>query len=419
MVNSRRVTAGERLRTAWRRTLFLLLGGLVAIPYALLITWAVSVLVVPRPETATVAVLARGAVLVILALLALPAFLTVTRTLERTAANQLLDLDVPEPGRRTTPADRLRAALFFAGHLVSGAALVFAIGFGIPFTITMAVDAATGSADDPGIESVLPGLATETAASLALVVTALAVALVVASGILLPWFARMLLGPSAEEQLDAANRATAELERRNELARELHDSIGHALTLTTVQAAAARRLIDRDPEAALAAIAEVERAGRTAVADLDYALRVLRTPPQEVSDAATALRRTVDDLVADARAAGLEVRYAVVGDPAALPSSMRSTLYRVVQEALTNALRHASEPRVVVSLTIGASDVVLRVSNPAADARGERPVLHPGIEQRGLRGIRERVAMLGGSSDAELRGGDWVLEVVLPLGGAS
>ncbi len=397
------------------------MGGLVAIPYALLITWAVTVLVVPRPEDPMVALLARGAVLVILALLALPAFLTVTRTLERTAANQLLDLDVPEPGRRTTPSDRLRAALFFAGHLVSGGALVFALGFGIPFAITIAVDTAAGSTDDQVLEALLPlpWLAPDTAVMLALVVTALAMALVIASGVLLPWYARMLLGPSAEEQLDAANRATAELERRNELARELHDSIGHALTLTTVQAAAARRLLARDPEAAIAAIAEVERAGRTAVADLDYALRVLRSPPHGGPDAGTAVQRTFDDLVADARAAGLEVQYTPVGDAAALPASMRTALYRVLQEALTNTLRHATEPRAVVSLTVGASDVELRVSNPATAPRGERPSRHPESEQRGLRGIRERVAVLGGSSVAGLRDGDWVLEVVLPLGGAS
>ena len=414
-VNSPRRSAGERARTVWRRTLFLLLGGLVAIPYALLVTWAVTLLVEPRFEDPAGAAAVGVSVLIILVVLATPAFLTVTRTLERTAANQLLDLDVPEPGHRATATDRLRAAVFFGGHVVSGAALVFALGFCLPAAITIVVDAAAGSSDGTGIvEAALPWLAPGTAIVLAVVVSVLAVALVVVSGILLPWYARMLLGPSAEEQLEAANRATADLERRNELARELHDSIGHALTLTTVQAAAAGRLIDRDPAAARAAIAEVERAGRTAVADLDYALRVLRTPPGERVDASSA-SRPIDDLVDDARAAGTDVEYVVHGDATGLPASMRSALYRVAQEALTNALRHASEPRVAVSLTIGAGEVVLRVVNPAEPARSERG---PSADRRGLRGIRERVALLGGTSTARRRGDEWLLEVVLPLGGA-
>ncbi|WP_448005431.1 sensor histidine kinase [Agromyces bauzanensis] len=420
-MSSRRVSAGRRLRTLWRRTLFLLIGGLVAIPYALLVGWAVTLVIDPRLTEPAPAALARGGTVLVLVLLAAPAFLDVTRTLERTAANQLLDLDVPEPGHRASLADRLRAALFFAGHLVSGALIVFVIGFAVPLAITFAVDAATGSEEGARLAAVaLPWLGNEAAVVFTIVTTVAALLLTVASGILLPWYARTLLGPSTEEQLAAANLAAADLARRNELARELHDTIGHALTLTTVQAAAAARLMDRDPAAARRAIAEVERAGRTAVADLDYALGVLRTPPDERAGASLAMQRPIEALVDEARSAGLDVAYTVQGDPAALPASMRGALYRVAQEALTNALRHAGEPRVAVSLAVGEREVVFEVVNPLAPGRPSRA---PAPVGRGLSGIRERAALLGGTSvvgpGSGARDGEWVVEVRLPLGGAS
>lgn len=418
----------------WRRGLFLLIGGLVAIPYAIILAWAVAAWLAPGETRLPGLFWLRAAVFLIVALLAVPAFLPITRTLERTAANQLLDLSVPEPTHRASAVDVARGALYFAGHLFSGGLLVFALGFALPLAVTFVVDAATGSADAVGIaRGVLPEIDTDTAVMLTLATTGVALMCTVGAGILLPWYSTMLLGPSAEEQLRAAAARTAALARRNDLARELHDTIGHALTVTTMQAALARRTLESEPERTLAALAEIERAGRAAVADLDYALGILRQaepgePGAARGTAPTAPQRTLgelDELVTETSAAGIDLRVIIDDDLSALPTSLGREAYRIVQEGLTNALRHASVGRATLTVTV-TDDVSITVVNPATrvneravdTGRGGSGDGGNAREGRGLAGIRERVALLGGTCVVGQAGGEWRLTVHLPLSAA-
>ncbi len=413
----------------WRRGLFLLIGGLVAIPYAIILVWAGAAWLAPVETRVPGIFWLRAAVFLIVALLAVPAFLPVTRTLERTAANQLLDLSVPEPTHRASPVDVARGALYFAGHLLSGGLLLFALGFALPLAVTFVVDAGTGSADAVGLaRGILPGIDTDTAVMLTLATTGVALVCTVGAGILLPWYSTMLLGPSAEEQLRVAAARAATLARRNDLARELHDTIGHALTVTTMQAALARRTLESEPErtlAALAALAEVERAGRAAVADLDYALGILRQaepgePGAGRRTASTAPQRTLgelDKLVTETRAAGIDLRVIIADHLSALPTSLGREAYRIVQEGLTNALRHASIARATLTVTV-TDDVSITVVNPAMRVNERAVDTGRGgnaREGRGLAGIRERVALLGGTCVVGQIGGEWRLTVRLPL----
>jgi signal transduction histidine kinase len=405
---------------AWRRLLFLLIGGLVAIPYALIITWAVELVVNPRTADEATALAGRLSVLVVLVVLAIPAFLPITRTLERTAANQLLDLRVPEPTRRASVSDLLRSAVFFAGHLISGALAVFALVFVIPLALTLVVDAVGGDDSAGRIASgVLPGTDIGTAIGVLVVIAVVAAASTVAAAILLPWYARTLLGPSALEQAEILVAEADRQARRNELARELHDSIGHALTVTSIQATAARRMLDTDLAAARVALGEIERVGRTAVAELDYALGLLRAgevasrgPERTIAD--------LDILIEDARNTGLEVTTTTSGDVEALPRSMGRELYRIAQEALTNVLRHGSGGRAEVMVAAGRDTVSLFVTNPASPASKGSPgwEVAGGPEGgRGTRGIRERVLLLGGSLSVGPDEAGWRLAVLVPRSG--
>jgi signal transduction histidine kinase len=194
---------------------------------------------------------------------------------------------------------------------------------------------------------------------------------------------------------------------RNRLARELHDSVGHALTVTTLQAAAAARVLDSDPEFARRALTAIEETGRTALEDLDHVLGLLR----EDASAKTP-QRTLADLPAlfeQTRSAGIEVD-ADLGRIEEIPPVVSREAYRIVQEGLTNALRHAGKVPVTVRLAIRDSRLALEMTNP----------IHATAQPRaggghGLRGIRERVAILGGRMDAGADDGHWRVTVTLPV----
>jgi signal transduction histidine kinase len=225
-----------------------------------------------------------------------------------------------------------------------------------------------------------------------------------------------LLGPSPGERIAALEARAGQLAERNRLARELHDSVGHALTVTTLQAAAARRLLGSDPEFVRGALAAIEEAGRAAAEDLDDVIGLLR----ERDDGRPAPQPTLSDLdrlVGEARAAGLEVDLRVGGPLGQVPAVVSREGYRIVQEGLTNAIRHAG--RVPVSLWLGVADRVLEIdlANPVGDrAAGAGDGAAGRGGGRGLHGMRERVALLGGRMTAGPDGGLWRVAVRLPTG---
>ncbi|HEV2813475.1 MAG TPA: histidine kinase [Solirubrobacteraceae bacterium] len=204
------------------------------------------------------------------------------------------------------------------------------------------------------------------------------------------------------ERAAEAERAVAD--ERTRIAGDLHDIVAHALTEMTLQATAAGRLAERDPERARAAFAAVEDRGRDALGELRRLLGVLRHGDEELALAPQPSLRHLESLVRRAGAAGLPVAVSVEGDAVELPAGIDVTGYRVVQEALNGALRVHGAGRAEVHVRYGRTNVELSVSD---DGRlvGEGPPL----------GLRERVALYGGElSAAPRRDGGHVVRARLP-----
>ncbi|MYX97765.1 histidine kinase, partial [Streptomyces sp. SID486] len=229
-------------------------------------------------------------------------------------------------------------------------------------------------------------------------------------GALLARWAPVLLGPTARERLAAAEARAADLAVRGRLARELHDSVGHALSAVTLQASAARRLLDTDPRFVREALAAIEDTTRRTVGELDAVLGVLREDDAPGTAPAPTLAADLDGLLRRTRAAGQRVTATVDTDPAALPPMVSREAYRIVQEGLTNALRHAGEP---VTVTIGTADGRLEIT--VENRLGAAPAARRPGGGHGLTGIADRVRLLGGTAQAGAADGHWRLRVRLPL----
>lgn len=172
---------------------------------------------------------------------------------------------------------------------------------------------------------------------------------------------------------ETAHRHSAELQRRAELAQELQDLVAHSLTQITVQMAGARRVIDHDPALARQTLAEAEDAGRAATSEMRLLFDVLKSSGDSAQLAPTQLAPTpgignLDQLVASQRSEGVEVAVSTEGTLDDVPASVGLTVYRVVEEAVTNARRHASARRVDVHLVRAGDLVRLRVTNPGDHA---------------------------------------------------
>ena len=217
---------------------------------------------------------------------------------------------------------------------------------------------------------------------------------------------------------------TAELERERELtaaqavaldrvriARELHDVVAHHVSAMGVQAGAARAVLDRDPSAARATLAGVEQSARSALDDLRHLLDTLRTPDGDTPGGSTVKLAALGELIEHARANGLPTDFTVVGDPVDAPELVQVNLYRIAQEALTNARRHGG-PGVT-------ADVRLRYTRDAveldvASTCTTLPAVRPGL---GLVGMRERAAASGGTLEAgpRPRGDGYLVRARIPL----
>ncbi|MER5866071.1 histidine kinase [Kitasatospora sp. NPDC002040] len=230
---------------------------------------------------------------------------------------------------------------------------------------------------------------------------------VVLAGRLQLGMAVRLLGASPSERLAEAELRAERLLERNRLARELHDSIGHALTVTVLQAGAAREV--SDPAFVAKALEVIEETGRRAMDDLERTLVLLRDTPE-----GTAVERPgveqLPGLLETARTAGHPVEAAVEIPAGVLPGVLSREAYRIVQEAVTNVLKHAPGASIVVRIAVRDGQLELRCANgPGAQGGSRRG------GGKGIRGIRERAALLGGAAAAGWEGEEWVLAVRLPL----
>jgi signal transduction histidine kinase len=237
---------------------------------------------------------------------------------------------------------------------------------------------------------------------------------------LAPWVIAWLVGAlvrstgqaAEQRRLAREERAlTAVAEERNRIARELHDVIGHSVSVMTVQASAVRRLMRPDQAKERAALETVETTGREALAEMRRMVGVLRAGDAAPDLAPPPSLDHLDRLAEKFRRAGLDVVLETEGDVVALPPGLDLTAYRLLQEALTNTLKHAGARRVVVRVSYGRDALTLFVRD---DGRGPVTAAQPGT---GLLGMRERVGVYGGELAAGAAdGGGFELRVELPLG---
>ena len=197
-------------------------------------------------------------------------------------------------------------------------------------------------------------------------------------------------------------------EERNRLAREMHDTLGHRLTVAAVQLEGAQRLITDEPQRATDMVATVREQVREALSELRRTVATLREPLQTDIPLPHALARLTDSFQ---EATGLNVHLTVPKDSIHIPDAHRLTLYRATQEALTNVQRHAQAENVWVELGVLSQQIILEVSDDGVGF-SEEEMTESGF---GLRGLRERVTQLDGSLQVEVRpGGGTRLRFVLP-----
>jgi signal transduction histidine kinase len=220
--------------------------------------------------------------------------------------------------------------------------------------------------------------------------------------------ARRLALQAEQEREQQAELAVAE--ERARIARELHDVVGHSVSVMTVQASAVRRLLEPDQDKEREALLVVEQTGREALAEMRRMVGVLRRPEEAPALAPQPSLEHLDQLLATTREAGLPVELRIEGTPTELPPALDTTAYRIVQEALTNAVKHANAGRAEVLVRYGNSTVELVVSD---DGRGDGDGDGSG---HGLVGMRERVSVYGGELEAGPQaGGGFRLRATLPV----
>jgi signal transduction histidine kinase len=238
-----------------------------------------------------------------------------------------------------------------------------------------------------------------------------------------PWVAgrtirnQRLLARELAEKAELAEHAREDEERRaivrerSRIARELHDVLAHNLSVMVVQAGGARRIVEKRPEQATEVADLIERTGREALAELRHLFGPVRHGDGEDLQGPVGIDR-VEELAARARAAGLSVHVHVEGRPVDLPAGIDLTAYRVVQEALTNTLKHAGQAQASVLVSYEPNELVLSIEDDGDGSRDELGEVGGG---HGLVGMRERVELYGGLLQAGSRpDGGFAVRVRLP-----
>jgi signal transduction histidine kinase len=215
---------------------------------------------------------------------------------------------------------------------------------------------------------------------------------------------------SAEREREQLARIAVHEERAS-IARELHDIVAHSVSVMLVGVRGARDALRASPEVAEETLVRVERSGEQSLAELRRILALLREPDHTAESRPQPSLAELDELVASYRAAGLPVRLEVTGEPTPLPDGIELSVYRIVQEGLTNVLKHSDPRNVTVTLSFRDSRLELEVvddgtpTTPGAATTGQ-----------GLVGMRERVALLGGELETGPReGGGFRVAARLPV----
>ena len=387
-----------------RRISWLMLGAAIALAAVILAIGVTQLLalLVPRAE--------QG--LLVAACLAIPllGLLPGIRELEITAARSLLGVGqpllLPDPPR---PEHRVRTVGWVTLHLVSGLGVGVLLFAALPGAVSVIAAATTGAPLD------VAGIVVPTDRAGLRVPTALVAVAVVAASLAavwaVPYLARRLapwfLGPTWHDQWELAQARLADEAAHARLARELHDGIGHALTIISVQATAAGRA--GDPESTERGLRVIEQTAHAALAELDGVLGLLRDgaaasrhPDPDLRDLPSLLERHRGTGVR--LPSGLEI-------PAAIPATVSRIAYRAIAEGLTNAERYADPGSVELELALHGDRLQIGVTSSGARARPSARRGH------GLRVLADQVAVLGGECRAGPGSdGRWHLDVRLPTG---
>lgn len=397
------VLAPARART-WRHWVYLVLGGAVFLPYVFVAMYAVGVSV--GEPTPTLLIVLAVVVLALLAAVTATGSLEAVRKVEIVTARELLGggiraIAVPE---RLSRDDRWRGGMYFTTHLIAGGVIGTLTITMVPLALTWLAYPFADLTEGTGMGPTDPTY----------LMPAYGVGMLLGFGYLtagLGWMltriAPRLLGPSQAARIEQMERVADDLAERNRLARDLHDSVGHSLSVVTLQAGAARRMWSKDPDFAYEALGAVEQSARTALADLDHVLGLLR---EETTEQASATLLQLDTLLRRNRTTGMAIDVDVQGDVAGLPISVSREAYLIVQESLTNAGRHAPGQRVRLGIEVADHELRLRVANPlpSGDPATSRP-----SGGRGVRGMRERVDSLGGTIDVGASEDVWLVDITL------
>jgi signal transduction histidine kinase len=383
---------------------YLMLGAAIFVAFVLLQIGVGQLLV-----TLTAIPLPAIVIMVVLPMLAV-GLLPGLREVEVAACRTLLavDRELITPDRPTWE-HRWRAAAWVLVHIFVGGAIGLAV-VGVPTALAGLVATGGGARTPDGRAATTP---TWVALAVLVAIGSLAAAIVIAwlVGLLLRRLAPVFLGPTWRDRLHLAEqRLLTEAEHRR-LARDLHDGIGHALSIISLQASAGRRVLESQPDKAARSLELIETTSRSAADDLDRMLAVLRDraaprAPEPGLDA-------VESLITAHRELGVDLDTDVSVGPD-LPPLLSTTAYRIVSEGLTNARRHGAGGRTRLELSATPDEVMIMVSNPYRRHRRRSD-----LGGRGLTGIRERAALFGGTVSARVEPGadgdnEWVLRVRLP-----
>jgi signal transduction histidine kinase len=389
-------------RDTYRGWVWIILGGALMMPFMMVGAIGYNFL---YPDSGFDGIIRLEVFFSVLPLVAAASLLLPDRDVERTAARRLLGAEFDPPTDDGSWNSRWRTGCWFTLHtavggVVSGVTLAI-----VPFVVYLAYYGARSAFADEAVTGRYSGTTVEWGLLAAPLFLVALIALVAGTVAAMKALAPKLLGQGATDRLAASRAESARLAARNRIARELHDSVGHALSVVVVQSEAASRLIAADPAFASQAMAAVGETARGALAELDAVIGALR----EERDGPRAPQRDLADLDALAAESGVAVDLHVTGDADALSRLASREIYRIVQEALTNVLRHADEPRATVAVEIGESEAEVAVTSPAT----RRP--RPRAGGRGLIGMAERAAVLGGTAEAAWAPGEWTVRAAIPI----
>jgi signal transduction histidine kinase len=277
---------------------------------------------------------------------------------------------------------------FIATYTVAayGDNLAYAIAVGLIFAVSTGVGQAPGEAVWDAAFSVV------------------ALALPFVAGVTVRVLGRRTATLETEQTVTAAKAAE---EERRRIARELHDIISHGLGLVVLQAGVADQVLDRDPDKAREALAQIRQTGQEAIGELSTLVGLIREDPPSADPQPTLA--DIERLVENTRAAGLDVQLRTEGPTRPLHAAVELNAYRVVQEGLTNALKHAGRAKVKVVLRYLPNNLEIEIVDDGRAARRGNGGRH------GLPGLRERVAVFGGRLEAGGQpAGGWRLRASFP-----